>query len=157
VFYIGIGGKNLMAVKDIFKVSRKTFFDPLAWIDYNWLKILNKTIYAQLAALFKIPKPLRTETFEQAVQRFDLQESDIKQIEQDYRSFAILFAAFGIAIFVFGFYLFFHHGTFHGWIIAMAVAALSFSQAFKYDFWAFQIKQRKLGCTLKDWKKARLG
>jgi intracellular multiplication protein IcmV len=146
-----------MAGKDIFKISRKTYFDPMAWIDYNSLKNLNKSLYTLLSDLFRVPKATRVETFEQAVQRFHLNEDEIKNIEIEYRTYAFCLLIFGIGVLAFAFYLFLHHGSIHGGMIAIAVAGFCFAQALKYDFWAFQIQQRKLGCTLKDWKKHRLG
>ena len=146
-----------MALKDIFKISRKTFFDPLTWIDYQSLKNLNFTLFNQIRALFAVPKPQRKETFEQAVKRFGLNVEELENIKQSYQGYAILFLLISIGIGLFSFYLIFHYKTFFGFLIGAAVVAFSLAQAFRYDFWAFQIKQRKLGCTFAEWKQARFG
>jgi intracellular multiplication protein IcmV len=146
-----------MAIKDIFKISRKTFFDPLTWLDYKSLKALNRTLFNQIRDLFTIPKPTRTETFEQALERFGLNADELEDIKGTYQAYAIVFVLLSIGIGLFSLYLIFSFTSFLGGLIGIAVTALALSQAFKYDFWVFQIKQQKLGCTFAEWKKARFG
>jgi len=59
-----------------------------------------------------------------------------------------------VVSFVFAFYLLLVERTVSGFLIGLAVAGLFASQAFRYHFWYFQIQQRKLGCTLEDWKQS---
>ena len=66
-----------MAVRDIFKVSRKTFFNPTSWIDLEALIYQNKTIWSVLKGLFTKPAVERTETFEEAMKRQDMTEADV--------------------------------------------------------------------------------
>ena len=40
-------------------------------------------------------------------------------------------------------------------LLAIAVSILSLSQAFRYHFWYFQIKHRKLGCTFEEWREGK--
>jgi intracellular multiplication protein IcmV len=152
-----VEGAGHMAIRQIFKVSRKTFFNPSAWLDFDALKAQNKAMWGILKTLFIIPKPTGEETFEQAMQRQGLSETDIQVTINNYRWYTWLFLFLGVVVFVFAFYLLFYHGTLHGWLLAMAASALFFSQAFKYDFWAFQIRKRKLGCTFAEWKHDRFG
>jgi intracellular multiplication protein IcmV len=146
-----------MAVRQVFKISRKTFFNPSAWLDIDALKTQNKAIGRILKTLFASAKPTREETFEQAMQRQGLSEADIQGIANSYRWYAGIFLFFGIVVFIFAFYLLFSHSTFHGWLLAIAASALFFGQAFRYDFWVFQIKKRQLGCTFAEWKRHWLG
>lgn len=146
-----------MAIKDIFKISRKTFFDPLTWLDYRYLKTLNRNIFNQIRDLFTLPKPARTETFEEAIQRFGLNAEEVENIKGTYQAYAIVFLLLSLGIGIFSFYLIFSFTSFLGGLIGIAVTALALSQAFKYDFWVFQIKQQKLGCTFAEWKQARFG
>jgi len=146
-----------MALKDIWKISRKTFFDPLTWIDYDSLRRLNRILFSQIRDLFTVPKPTRTETFEQAMKRLGLEPEDVQDIETNYRFYTWLFLIIAAIIFLFSLYLLFHYVVFWGTLIGLTVAALALSQAFKYDFWVFQIQQRKLGCTFNEWKQARFG
>lgn len=146
-----------MAVRDIFKVRLRTFLNPSGWIDLDSLIASNRTLWDVLRGLFTRPTVVKEETFEQAMQRFGLTETDIKERIVTYRRFAILFLVLGCVLFAYSFYLLFYHATFLGWMLGIAVSALFFAQAFRYDFWSFQLKRRQLGVTFDEWKRSILG
>lgn len=146
-----------MAIRDIFKVSRKTFINPSGWFGLDSFVEQNKTIWDTIRSLFSPAKPLREETFEQAMQRMHLTEADLQNSAKNYRLFALVFVLFGLLLFLYAFYLLFTHSSYTGLLLAIAASAVFFSQAFKYDFWAFQIKRRKLGVTFAEWKANILG
>jgi intracellular multiplication protein IcmV len=146
-----------MPASKLFKITRKTFVDPAGWMDLDSLKDSNKTIIQSIKNLFTVDRPLREETFEQAVDRLELTEEDIKHAYKSYRRYAIWFCVIGLLVFLYSFYLLFRYFTFAGWLIGIASSALFFTQAFKYDFWAFQIKNKKLGSTFEEWKRSVLG
>lgn len=146
-----------MALRDLFKISRKTFFNPRAWFDYDTFRLQNETIKDVLQPTFSIPKPVREETFAQAMKRLNLTESDVKIMIRDYRRYAMLFLVLGIGVILYSFYLLFRYATFVGLLLGLASAALFFAQAFKYDFWSLQMRKRKLGLTFDDWKQSVLG
>jgi hypothetical protein len=147
-----------MAIKDIFKVSRKTFFNPSAWLGYTELKDHNRTLWDNLSGLFSVPQPpLVEETFEQAMQRLGLSEEDVAHAAKNYRLYALGFFLIGLAVFLYSFFLLFSHGLFLGWLLALSAAILFWGNAFKYDFWSFQMRSRKLGVTFEEWKRSVLG
>lgn len=146
-----------MAVKDVFKITRKTFFDPAAWLGLNQLVSYTRVITSTLKTTFTPDKALRTETFEQALQRLNVTDEDLHHIRTRFRWYALLFVLLGVISFVVGFYYLFAYHTLSGWFLAMAVAMLFGANAFRYDFWYFQITQRKLGCTVHEWWSGRIG
>ena len=146
-----------MPARDVFKVSRKTFFNPSTWFGYEGLKDQNKTIWDVLHTIFTVPKPLTEETFEEAMERLGLTEADVKTSFVRYRWYALMFLSLAFISFVYAFYLLFGHHTIIGCILGIAVNGLFLSQAFKYDFWALQLKLRKLGLTWTEWKRHILG
>lgn len=146
-----------MAVRDVLKVSRKTFFNPSAWLGVDLIKEQHQVIWGFVKSLFTKPKPTRTETFAEAMARLNLTEDDIQSAYSNYRYFALLFFGLGLLTFAYAFYLLFRHTTFTGWLLGLAVSALFMSQAFRFDFWAFQIKRRALGITFAEWKRNFLG
>lgn len=142
-----------MALKDIFKVSRKTFFNPLSWGGYAEVKGTTLTIINIIRGLFIQQEGSgRTETFEQALKRLNVSEEELQGRTQNYFYFALLFFLCGILSVVFSFYLLIRHHTFAGFLLGLAAAALFESQAFRYHFWYFQIESRKLGCTFEEWR-----
>ncbi len=144
-----------MAVKDVVKVSRKTFFNPSGWLGYTALKTNSQFVWQTLRQLMTAPESTlpaeTTETFEEALQRYNLTPEAVKEIEKDYLFYAGLFLFLGIFSILVGLYFLFFERTIVGFLLSLAVTMLFGSQAFRYHFWYFQIKQRKLGCTLNEW------
>lgn len=142
-----------MAVKDIFKITRKTFFNPLGWLGYSELKNYNRIIWSNLKELATPAKPGRTESFEEAMQRLNVTETDIQKTSENYLFYAIIFVGIAALAFAVGFILLIRYHTFSGFILAIACTAILLAFAFRFHFWHFQIKQRKLGCTFDEWWK----
>lgn len=145
-----------MAIKDILKISRKTFFNPRAWLGYDALKEQNRTIWSFVKGATAVAQPERTESFAEAMQRLNVSEEELPGIARDYFRYAIFFLALAVLDFMYGIYLLFHHHAFLGFILAFAVCILILIQAFKYHFWYFQIKHRKLGCTFAEWRQGKI-
>src|SRR3990167_6272021 len=139
-----------MPLPRIFKISRKTFINPSEWLDYENLKTHHQTLLGVVKATFTPAKATREETFDEAMTRLKLTEADINQTETRFRNTAIVFLVIGLIAFLYAFYLLFRYTSLTGWLLGIVVAFLFFSQAFKYDFWSFQIKSRKLGVTFKE-------
>lgn len=146
-----------MAIRDIFKISWKTFINPLGWIDYEGLRNQNIIIFSAIKSLFAGTPAEHTETFEQAKKRLGLNEEEVQASANRYRVYAIVFLFLGLAVFIYTFYLLFAHFTLIGFMLGLSVTGLFLAYAFKYDFWAFQIKRRKLGATFAEWKRHVLG
>lgn len=144
-----------MALKQIFKISRKTFFNPREWLGFDDLKGSFFLIRDTLKNSFTTPTARRTETFEEAMQRLKTTETDLQKTEKTYSTFVLVFLTCGALTLFFSFYLLFFHGSVAGCMLGLASGALFFTQAFKYHFWLFQIKHRKLGCTLSEWWQGR--
>lgn len=146
-----------MAIREVFKVSRKTFINPRAWLGVDSLKEQTKTISTFVKDAVTIRKPEITETYDEALQRLDIKEADAKKTARIYLSYAVLFVALAVLDFFYGMYLIFHHGTFLGMVLALAVCTLLCAQAFRYHFWYFQIRSQRLGCTVQEWREFLLG
>lgn len=146
-----------MAIRDVFKISRKTFFNPTGWVDLDYLKYQNNVIYRTVKGVFTPPTADKQETFEEAMKRLNLTEEDVAHTISSYRMYAFVFALFGLLIFAYAFYLLFGHHSFLGCGLGLGVSALFFAYAFKYDFWSFQMQRRQLGATFTEWKRNFLG
>ena len=146
-----------MGIRQIFKISRKTFFNPSLWVDWNYVKFENRTLFSILKTQFTPTRPQREESFEQAMKRLNLTEEDVKKTATSYRYYALFFFILGFLSFIYAFFLLFSRGFLSGWILSLAVCLLLLSQAFRFDFWAFQMKNRTLGLTFADWKQHYLG
>lgn len=144
-----------MAIKDVFKVSRKTFFNPRSWLGYDQLKSNTQLVWSVIKDLITPAKADITETFEEAMHRLNVTEADLNNKAQVFFSYAILFVLFAAISLLFGCYYLFHHKALLGCLLSLAVTALFLSQAFRYHFWYFQIKHRKLGCSFEEWRRGK--
>jgi len=144
-----------MPLKDVVKVSRKTFFNPSGWLGYDMLKSQFRISWSVIKNLYSPPSLTREETFEQATQRFKLADEQVQSVSRNFLIYSIAFAVFGLATMLFSVYLLFHHGTFAGFMIGVATTAVFLAYAFRYSFWRFEIKHRKLGCTFEEWLRGK--
>ena len=146
-----------MAIRDIFKVTRKTFINPAGWIDYDSLKQQNTTIVSVLRDMYTTQPPGLSESFEEAMARQNLTDKDVEEGAAAYRAWAIVFFLMGLATVAYSFYLLIMHRSITMTLLGIAVTGLLFVQAFKYDFWSLQMRRRQLGLTFADWKRHFLG
>ncbi len=141
-----------MALKDIFKVSGKTFFNPAGWVGFNDVKNHTNVIWSIIRELFIPPaNEARTETFAEAMQRLGTTEEEAAQRGETYFNYALFFITLCVLLVVYAFYLAIVHRTVAGFALGLVSAGLFAAQAFKYHFWYSQIKLRKLGLTYQQW------
>lgn len=145
-----------MALKDVLKVNRRTFFNPRAWLGYDAVKSQTRLVVDLARDVLTTEKPERKETFEEAMKRLNVTEADVKTVSEDYLFYSILFTGFAALVFIASFVMLFYYDTFAGWLIALSIVAILLSQAFRFHFWHFQIKHRKLGCTFEEWKSGKI-
>lgn len=146
-----------MALRDLFTITRKTFFNPSSWFDLKFFLMQNATIKEVVRNMMTPATPELEETFDAAMKRQGVQDKDIKPMSKRYRTYALTFFAIGAILFLYAFYLLFRYVTITGWMLGIAISAFMLAQAFKYDFYALQLKQRKLGLTFDDWLQHTLG
>lgn len=128
----------------------KPFVDVPTWVGYKQIAEQAKTIGKSVKSLFVPVKSERTETFEESMARLKLTEEDLKARQKEFKRLIILLSIIGFAVLGYTFYLFMT-GSFAGGIASFALTILIFSYSFRYHFWLFQIRRRKLGCTLREW------
>lgn len=141
-----------MAIRDIFKISRKTFFNPKEWINWDNVQGQTLTLWQILRRLFLPARAARREeSYAEALVRLKLSDTTAQIRAMRYRQFALIFLSCAFLALLFAIYCLFYI-SWHDFFISMAVVGLLAAYGFRYDFWAFQIRQRKLGCTFADWR-----
>lgn len=129
-------------------------FNPRAWGDWDRSKAISLFFLGVIERFFVLRgKPKRkSESFDRAITQYDLDEKTLqtKSIGLKRLSYCI----FAMAIFLFIYCLYqLCYGSMRGAIIAFVQVGIALVLAFRYHFWHFQIEQRKLGCSVKDWFK----
>ena len=136
-------------INGIKKVA-KPFVDVPAWAGYDQLKASAKSISTSMKDLFVPKKSDKKETFEEAMQRLNLTEADLIARQKEFKRLIIIFSILGFIVLGYTFYLIWDR-AFWGGLASFGLTVLVFSYSFRYHFWLFQIRQRKLGCTLREW------
>lgn len=128
-------------------VRRFNFRD---WSDWSRVKSGGQYIVTGAKQVF-IPNPKRpVESFSEAQRRMKLTDENLASRGRALWLISILMLVMSVALFCYSIYHFIF-GTIHSAILTLSLSAIALAFAFKYNFWYFQITQRKLGCTFRDW------
>lgn len=121
------------------------------WVDLDSIKgTVNFTI-RQTKNLFSQHKQVfDIEDFEEARARLHLSEEDLISQLNQYKNLALFFSFLSFTVFIYFIYLV-YRSNFMGACMTFGISLFGLSQAFRYHFWMYQIKRKKLGCTLKEW------
>ena len=120
------------------------------WMSFNTLKENTGKTTDMVKGVFTPEKATRKETFSQAMARLRLTEKDLAEREKEFMHLFLFFLGLGLCVIAYAVYMAIV-GKFMIAFIAICIALYTFSQAFRFHFWLFQLKNRKLGCTLKEW------
>jgi intracellular multiplication protein IcmV len=133
------------------KVSGHIFnFKVSQWLDLDALKGFTNYFLQQFKLLYQIEQATQTETFEEAIDRFELTPKDL-QIKYSQYSFLIFFFS-GISLLLLSYTFFLaHKENWMGTVMSAALTLYAWSLVFRYHFWRYQVKRQKLGCTLSEW------
>jgi intracellular multiplication protein IcmV len=129
-------------------------FNVLQWMNYSQWRQFNHALIDSFKRTFAEQSSVEnTASFEEMVRHFKLTEHDIIEKQQRFlRLTKWCLGVWGMVMLYFA-YLILSKAW---WAIlpALVLAMIILCQAFRYHFWYFQIKQRRLGCRLEDWFQA---
>ena len=133
-----------------FRSTLKAFIDIPSWMGLNQLKRQTNFLLELIKPIFKPRITTHTDTFEAALQRFNIKEEELENIKKRYIYYTLFYSAVGLLCIIYTGYLFFYKHLFAG-IVMILISMMVFLKAFSTHFWYFEIKNRKLGCTLREW------
>lgn len=130
-------------------------FNFRSWLDYERIRAFTQYLVNVLKKMFVPQKYVATESFEQAMLRQNISEKDLVARKTALYRLSILMCFFAFLIFIYtGYQLF--YGSYRAVLVSIVVMLIALVLAFRYHFWYFQIKERKLGVTLREWYKKGL-
>jgi intracellular multiplication protein IcmV len=128
-------------------------FNVRQWSDYDRMKTFSQYL-GQMIRHTLIPNKVEIkkseEYFLEKVAAMNLTEADLEARKKRFYILSILMCV--IALGVFG-YSIYHmvHGNLKAVVVSVVVTMIALVLAFRYHYWYFQIKIRKLGCTFGEW------
>ncbi len=121
------------------------------WIGLDHIKSNSKNLYNIGQAAVTPEQPDHEETFEEALKRLNITEDEVKQRKIEFTRLMIIYIFVALLVFSYSIYIVVVFKNFMGFFMGLAVTLFALVHSFKYHFWLYQIRHRKLGCTLKDW------
>lgn len=138
----------LTVLKRIFKVG--------VWFDWKRMKSFSLYLANALKLLF-LPQELPTrrsdeliKSFEQAQKEQHLTDGDLEERQKALLLNSLLMLCFAVGLLMYALYQFWCAHIKAG-LISSVVMGIAFALAFRYHFWYFQIKSRRLGCSVQEW------
>lgn len=122
-----------------------------SWMGYSQIKGSAQQLTQITKAVFSPEQAERTETFEQAQERLLLSENELNERRKEFTRLMIIYLLFAIAVFSYSVWIVYAYKNFMGFCMGFGITVYALTYAFRYHFWIYQIKHKKLGCTLRDW------
>lgn len=133
----------------------KSVFNVRSWLDYDRLRSFTTYLGGGMKKMF-VPRQVNVEdasnSFNEMVASMNLSEQDLASRAKGLYRLSVLMGMVAGGIFLYAIY----HLVYGNWkavIVSLVVSSISLVLSFRYHFWYFQIKERKLGCTLREWYK----
>ncbi len=134
------------------KVLFDKYFDYKSWVDYNRTREITY-YFLNIFRKFFIPQKINKEDikpFDDVIKEMGITEEDLSKkfitFKRMYR--VMLFSA--LFFYVYSLYQLLYGGILSV-MVSVVLAFVCLALAFRYHFWYFQVKKRKLGCTIKEW------
>lgn len=125
-------------------------FNFKSWFDWGRIKGWTRYFIDGLKKFF-IPQEGQTkESFDKAVKRLNLSKTELNQRQQGLLRLSLVMVGLSVLLFAYTIYLLVT-GGYLGAFVGLVVTLIALVLAFRYHFWYFQIKERKLGCSIQQW------
>lgn len=121
------------------------------WVGYEQIKRNSTDLLDDAKTIFIAEQADHKETFEEALKRLNLSEAELQARAVEFRRLMLLFLILAGLVFGYSFYIGFMYKNVAGFFMGIAVTIFALANAFRYHFWLYQIKHKKLGCTLREW------
>lgn len=152
---------NLLILEEVTIMTKKrrvrgffsSMYDVKGWLGYESIKAgaaLSVNNVKKMMDTSAIRAKQESEDFDTARERLNLSDAEIQERETGYFRNFVVFLITGTIMAMYSVYRFFTLQWYSGWIALMITISL-FAFSLISNFWYFQIKNRKLGCTLKEW------
>lgn len=131
----------------------KSIFNIRQWTDYDRMRAFTHYVGDAFKRVFvpqKIKKVDTKTSFKEAVTNMHMTEEGLERRKKALYRLSILMTLLGFCIFLYTIYQLVWGGIAAA-VVSLVLSAIGFVLAFRYHFWYFQIRERKLGCTLREW------
>lgn len=140
-----------MGLRRFVKKQAQSNFNVKKWIGFDQVKRTGGFISETYRDLYQQGKTDGVkETFEDAMRRYNLSEADLQRRMKSSLMIARICTIFGGVVLLYTFYLFALSDMISG-LLTLAFSALMLVYGFREHFNYYQMKQRRLGCSVSEW------
>lgn len=134
------------------KIARvfSRIFNIRAWFDWDRVKSFTLYLYNGFKRFFIPQQASTSESFDEAVAKLHLTEKDILLKQKALFRLSIVMVMVAVVILFYSIYQLLY-GSYAATLLSLVIMFIALVLAFRYNFWYFQIKHRKLGCSFKEW------
>ena len=131
----------------------KPFVNFPHWMGWKQLSADSKGVVALAKSFFSLKKKktIRSETFDEAKSRLKLTEENLSARQKTFLQMAIAYLVMGLLLLAYTVYVIAEGTTISGVILSLILTLSAFAMSYREHLWYFQMKQRRLGCTFKEW------
>ena len=127
-----------------------------SWFDWDRMKSLTLFLWNGAKKFFVPQQGPESESVEAAKKRLHLTDAGLLVQQKGLLRVSMLMVFFAFLLFLYAIYQFYCHSI-KGGILSLVVMLIAVALAFRYNFWYFQIKERKLGCSIHEWYRNLMG
>lgn len=128
----------------------KNVFRVRSWVDLDRIRQGTRYIVGVCSTYFVPQSKTASESFTDAMVRLKLTDQDLLIRQKGLLRLVISMLSAAMLLFIYFLYNL-YYARFAAVLMSCVVMLLALVLAFRYHFWYFQIKEQKLGCTLKEW------
>ncbi len=128
----------------------KSLFNVKQWFDWERIKAFTLYLKNGIKKFFVPQQNDVVESFAEAKARLDLSDEDLLSRQKALYRLSLMMVIISVLLLFYAFYNL-YLGSLRAFYLSLVVMLIGLVLAFRYHFWYFQIKKRKLGCSLKEW------
>lgn len=138
--------------KSSIKKYFQSVFNVRAWADWDRFRNTSNYFLKVFRRLFVIQTPSESEkkTFDEVIASLGLTEEALMKQQKGLKIQWILMLCLAAGFYVYAMYELLY-GGFLSTMLSIVIIFVILALAFRYHFWYFQIKKRRLGCSLSEW------
>lgn len=142
-----------MGVKKVLKAATVGGLNPKRWLGLGQLKSQSKTVTSLVKDTFKSQKEgdgYQPTSFEDCMQHYDLTEAGLQKKMKTSQYMTYFCLGLSVLTFLYMFYQFLHTSLLGG-LMCLVLTFVLWALAFREHFNLYQMRERRLGCSVKEW------
>lgn len=128
----------------------KRVFNVKRWSDWDRMKSFTQYLFKGIKRIFIPNSAEGVESFDAVKVKMNLSDADL--LARQNALLRLSYFMVGIAVLIFG-YSIYHlvYGHIAAFFLSFVISLIALALAFRYHYWHFLIKEKKLQCTINEW------